>query len=1148
MGVHRYKVFGILEVAGKTGRTETNGASGAADAGRPWEETHKQFSEAMKERLEPYRADVSVEPHQMRGTFEECRYKAKVLGRSFVDNDPKRTIARVTLDIQDTGITFQPGDRLAVMPLNSWEECAKVAAALGLDEMLNASVPTNKPWTRFADHLGSVSRSPTGAITVRDILRRGHLAPLTQDLVLKVHSMLRASSTTVLQVLASQEWPVRGTMGDLLQSAVLDTPSAIWDSAFSLDDLSWLCELISVEVPRTYSISNYPDELLPSTIDLSVARSEYELCATFAGDSKIVRSGVSSGFLNPGVASNDEMILIDEDVLIGVSRPVAFQLPLSGAAPCAFFAGGSGIAPFRSFWQARVGRTVGRNILYLGVQSREKFVYEEELREHVSDGQMEVHVAFSRDSRGLVMQGRDLVEKPTPPRYIDALIVEQGATICDLVMSKKHGGLGGNLYVCGSVAVFESVISGIKKAIYNHRTSTMDSTEALINTAFAERRFMLDVFMTPKPLPCNLPTIPQSQLALHTGHQPGSRMWIGVHGKVYDVTDFCPMHPGGTLIIRSNAGVDCSKSFDNLAHTTNPEVSSLLTRYFVGHLTPKPDFHGDDDLDMLYDLWHSYLRSAVETLVAHELEMNAMMSDHARASDPKIAIDPAKWWYQGPMLNIKGVRSFYQYQSRLLQTGFSALFGPKFQELVLKLSFSLANAASAGPSTSLPDVLGVVARAKTSEDAVRTSKEVAQVGEFVANVEEARFHERGIIDYATRSVELDQGLLEDIRAEACAGMDAFDALMGLEAAEGEGPTARVATLVTFLMQLLERMAKRLEIFYANLARYSVYNPNIEANPARTRWRLVRQRVRDGSLFLLARNISMDMMATSSSSAANFQTNIDFDRVMSQVRHGLSAVPASVQQQQSRSQQQQQQGRMTLTELHTARTQAPLMGNSAFESHESRAALRNMNSFIDQNMRSIRRLSKMPTNLPAFGDAMMMGGGGAHQLNLNGLNIMSPRRPGSGAGGPTPPHSRGSSVDGRVTAAGHMPPSPPMDGTAAITSMMGKFHVRKRSSAANSVSGGNRSLATSPTTAFNQAHMDVRRGTFPSSPVSPVGMPGGPGGGMMGPGGGQRGTWTGAPRSRASSMQSVRAGSLKSFRLTERVLASQAEEPRVAPTF
>lgn len=55
MGVHRYKVFGILEIAGKTGRTETNGASGSSDKTRPWEETHRQFSEAMKERLEPFR-------------------------------------------------------------------------------------------------------------------------------------------------------------------------------------------------------------------------------------------------------------------------------------------------------------------------------------------------------------------------------------------------------------------------------------------------------------------------------------------------------------------------------------------------------------------------------------------------------------------------------------------------------------------------------------------------------------------------------------------------------------------------------------------------------------------------------------------------------------------------------------------------------------------------------------------------------------------------------------------------------------------------------------------------------------------------------------------------------------------------------------
>jgi sulfite reductase alpha subunit-like flavoprotein len=447
MGTHRYKVFGLLEVASKTGRTETNGNSGGADVvGRPWEEVHSAFSAAMKERLEPYRRNIGqIQPHEIRGTFEECRYKTRILSRAFVDNDPARSIAKITLDLQDTGITFQPGDRLAVMPLNSWVECAKVAAALGLNNMLDQPVASDALWGRFAEHLASVSHMPKTDITVKDILRRGHLAPLTKELVMKVHALLRASSSSVLQVLATDEWPVRASLGDLLQAAVTDTPPRVWDQAFNLTsgNLVWLCDLVPVEVPRTYSISSYSEELLPATVDLTISRSEYKLCSTFAGTSDIIRNGVSSGFLNPPIS--EEYDVEDEELLIGVSRPFAFQLPLDDASPCAFFAGGSGIAPFRSFWQARAGRSVGRNILYLGVQSREKFCYERELREYVNNGILEVHTAFSRDSRGLAFSkaAKDLVEKDISPRYIDSLIVEQGQTICDLVMSKKQGGLGG---------------------------------------------------------------------------------------------------------------------------------------------------------------------------------------------------------------------------------------------------------------------------------------------------------------------------------------------------------------------------------------------------------------------------------------------------------------------------------------------------------------------------------------------------------------------------------------------------------------------------------------------------------------------------------------------------------------------------------
>lgn len=392
----------------------------------------------MKERLEPFRGTSNIEPHEMRGTFEECRYRGRILGRNFVDTDPKRSIAMVTLDIQDTGITFQPGDRLAVMPMNSWTECAKVAAALGLDTLLEHPVALDCTWTRFADHLGQTTRTGRAQLNVIDILRKGHLAPITKDLATKMHTLLRASSHTVLQVLATDEWPVRASLGDLLQAALNDTPARVWDQAFNLSgNLAWLVDLIPVEVPRTYSISNYSEELLPSTVDLTISRSEYELCQTFSGSMKIIRNGISSGFLNPPIGEEMD-VLDDEDLLIGVSRPFAFQLPFDDTSPVALFAGGSGIAPFRSFWQARCGQAWGKTTLYLGVQSREKFAYETELRQYVNEGLLEVHTAFSRDSRGLVYDpfARDLVEKEIAPRYIDGLIVEQGQYICDLVMSK----------------------------------------------------------------------------------------------------------------------------------------------------------------------------------------------------------------------------------------------------------------------------------------------------------------------------------------------------------------------------------------------------------------------------------------------------------------------------------------------------------------------------------------------------------------------------------------------------------------------------------------------------------------------------------------------------------------------------------------
>lgn len=186
------KVYGFLEVVAKTGRTETNGNAGAGDnQGRPWEEVHKTLSDSMIERLEPFRDSITRKPHEMRGCFEECRFKAKIARRSSIDNDPDRSTAKVTIDLLQSGITFGPGDRLAIMPLNTWKEVVKVADVLGLLERLEEVIALERSseWKRYAIHEASVARNPSaGVLKVKDILRKGHLSPLTKETVMQVSS------------------------------------------------------------------------------------------------------------------------------------------------------------------------------------------------------------------------------------------------------------------------------------------------------------------------------------------------------------------------------------------------------------------------------------------------------------------------------------------------------------------------------------------------------------------------------------------------------------------------------------------------------------------------------------------------------------------------------------------------------------------------------------------------------------------------------------------------------------------------------------------------------------------------------------------------------------------------------------------------
>lgn len=356
----------------------------------------------------------------------------------------------------------------------------------------------------------------------------------------------------------------------------------------------------------------------------------------------------------------------------------------------------------------------------------------------------------------------------------------------------------------------------------------------------------------------------------------------------------------------------------------------------------------------------------------------------------------------------------------------------------------------------LPDVLGIIARAKTSQDAVAISQEVALVGRFVCeSSSNIRFAERGIFNYAAKSVELDIELLEDIREEACHGMDAFDSIAAMGS---RNENQDLAILSTFLLQTLERMAKRLEAYYSKLARLKVCQPELERNPARARWNLVRTKIRDGSFFLLTQERVLGA-APSFIPAQHRQSGVDFDNVLHRIQASIRSTPKpeSIPE--------------TLTAVHLARAATPPAETNAIATHGNNTAMRAMSSFIDANMRSIRRLSKLPPTPLTFEQLQQQFEG---SMSRTGRPTTPPLSSHTGRSPPLKPPSRATSLERMMTSPHsrlhsartsptythpfqnhsistampmgmppRSPPTPPLDPAAAMAAMMSKLNAPSR---------------------------------------------------------------------------------------------------------
>uniref|UniRef100_A0AAY4C5Z4 Nitric oxide synthase n=1 Tax=Denticeps clupeoides TaxID=299321 RepID=A0AAY4C5Z4_9TELE len=238
------------------------------------------------------------------------------------------------------------------------------------------------------------------------------------------------------------------------------------------------CTLLVTQLPllqpRYYSISSSPDTY-PGEIHLTVAIVSYR---ARDGDGPI-HHGVCSSWLNS--------IEADEMVPCFVRSAPSFRMPKDHRVPCILVGPGTGIAPFRSFWQQRLHDLEHKGtsiescpmILVFGCrQSQIDHIYKEEtMQAKNKEVFKELYTAYSR-------------EPGKPKKYVQDVLREQLSETVYKCLREQ----GGHIYVCGDVTMAGDVMKTVQQIIKLQGSLTLEDAGFYISKLRDENRYHEDIF------------------------------------------------------------------------------------------------------------------------------------------------------------------------------------------------------------------------------------------------------------------------------------------------------------------------------------------------------------------------------------------------------------------------------------------------------------------------------------------------------------------------------------------------------------------------------------------------------------------------------------------------------------------------------
>ncbi|NOY00514.1 MAG: hypothetical protein GXP30_12375, partial [Verrucomicrobia bacterium] len=268
------------------------------------------------------------------------------------------------IDLQDSGLTYTPGDSLAVLSTNWSQAVEDVLAALGM----NGEEEVTGPDKSTAKLKNVLTRQCV--ITLPD---KKFLAKVAEKAGTAADELAALLDVEKKKELSNYLW------GREIIDFLLMFPEVKWEAQ------EFVSVLKKLNV-RLYSIASSL-AANPNQVHLTVASVLYN---SFDRD----RKGVCSTFLNERCDENT-------DVPCFITPGKGFRLPeADDDTPVIMCGPGTGIAPFRAFLQERgATKATGDAWLFFGEIHKDTcYFYEEEWNSYLEDGTLtKITTAFSRD-------------------------------------------------------------------------------------------------------------------------------------------------------------------------------------------------------------------------------------------------------------------------------------------------------------------------------------------------------------------------------------------------------------------------------------------------------------------------------------------------------------------------------------------------------------------------------------------------------------------------------------------------------------------------------------------------------------------------------------------------------------------------------